>query len=251
MPGPSEAPEQFDDLKRQVANLLRVGTIAAVDHARTPPLVRVQLTDSATTDWRPYFELRAGDTGTWNPPTVGECVMLLSPNGLTEGGFALAGLPTTSRPTPSSDRNKTVTKYPDGAVFEYDHEAHALKVTLPEGGTADVDVPDSIKVTCKTADVTASENATVHSAQITLDAPMTTTTGQLVVQGLLTFQQGMMGSGIGPGGKGVQIDTDVEFINGHGITTDGGDIVAGDISLQNHRTSGVESGSDISDGPVP
>lgn len=235
MPGPSDAPEQFDDLKRQVANLLRVGIIAAVDHARTPPLVRVKLTDSATTDWRPYFELRAGDTGSWNPPTVGECVMLLSPNGLTEGGFALAGVPTTSHPTPSSDRNKTVTKYPDGAVFEYDHDTHALKITLPEGGTADVDVPDSIKVTCKTADVTASESATVHSEHITLDAPMTTVTGMLTVMGLLTFMQGMMGfgTGVGPGSK-VQIDVDVEFINGHGIATDGGDVVAGPVSLRHH-----------------
>ena len=250
MPGPNESPQQFADLLRQLANIVRTGTIADVDHAATPPLVRVQLSESTTSDWRPYIELRAGKTGTWNPPTVGEAVVFFSPSGLTEGGFALPGLPTEGHPPPSSDPNKTVTKYPDGAVVEYDHAAHKLKVTLPADGTADIEVPDAITVHCKTADVTASESAKVHSQEITLDAPMSIVTGQLLVQGLLTYTAGMAGSGTGPGGKTAQIDGDMEFVNGHGLTTDGGDIVAGDISLLHHRTSGVLSGDEISDGPV-
>jgi phage baseplate assembly protein gpV len=134
---------------------------------------------------------------------------------------------------------------------EYDHSAHKLKVTLPADGTADIEVPDAITVKCKTADVTASESAKVHSQEITLDAPKTIATGQLLVLGLLTFTAGMAGSGTGPGGKTAEIDGDMTLINGHGLSTDGGDIVAGDISLQRHRTSGVLSGDEISDGPVP
>jgi phage baseplate assembly protein V len=251
MPGPTESPQLFADLLRKVANIVRTGTVTDVDHSATPPLVRVQLSEGGSTDWRPYIELRAGKTGTWNPPTAGECVVFLSPDGMTEGGYALPGVPTESHPTPSSDPNKTVTKYPDGAIVEYDHSAHKLKVTLPADGTADIDVPDAITVKCKTADVTASDSAKVHSQEITLDAPMNIVTGQLLVQGLLTYTAGMAGSGTGPGGKTAQIDGDMEFINGHGLTTDGGDIVAGDISLKSHRTSGVERGGDISDGPVP
>lgn len=258
MPGPVDPVQQFADLKRQIENVVRVGTIAAVDHAATPPMVRVKLSESATSDWRPYIEQRAGDTGTWNPPTVGECVLLFSPGGVTEGGFVLTGVPTGSRPAPSADPNKTVTKYPDGAVIEYDHVAHALKITLPADGTADITVPDAITVKCKTADVTADDSATVHSQQvtvdaqqITLDAPQTTATGKLTVMGLLTWQQGMVGYGVGPGGQGAQINCDMSFINGHGIATDGGDIVAGTISLQHHLTSEVVKGGDISGGPVP
>lgn len=258
MPGPVDPAQQFADLKRQIENLVRVGNIAEVNHGATPPMVRVKLTDTATSDWRPYIEQRAGDTGTWNPPTVGECVLLISPGGLTEGGFVLTGVPTAGRPTPSADPNKTVTKYPDGAVIEYDHDAHALKVTLPEGATADIVVPDSITVKCKTADVTADDSATVHSKkvtveaqQITLDAPQTTVTGKLDVLKLLTWQQGMVGYGTGgPGGQGAQINCDMSFIKGHGIKTDGGDIVAGAISLQKHRTSGVVKGGDTSGEPV-
>ncbi|WP_422086386.1 phage baseplate assembly protein V [Variovorax sp.] len=250
MPGPTESPQLFADLQRQMANVVRMGTIADVDHSATPPLVRVQLTEKGSTDWRPYVELRAGKTGTWNPPTVGECVLFLSPNGLTEGGYALPGLPTENHPAPSSDPNKTVTKYPDGAVVEYDHVAHKLKVTLPAAGTADIEVPDAITVKCKTADVTAANSAKVHSQEITLDAPKTIATGELVVRGLLTFLGGMAGSGTGPGGKTAEIDGDMSLVNGHSLTTDGGDIVAGDISLQHHRTKGIVRGGDISDGPV-
>jgi phage baseplate assembly protein V len=250
MPGPVDPVQQFSDLKRQIENIVRVGTIFDVDHGTTPPMVRVKFSEKGESDWRPYIEQRAGDTGTWNPPTVGECVLFFSPGGLTEGGFALTGVPTASRPTPSADKNKTVTKYPDGAVIEYDHEAHALKVTLPEGATADIDVPDAITVKCKTADVTASESAKVHSQEITLDALMTIVTGQLLVLGLLTYTAGMAGSGVGPGGKTAQIDGDMEFINGHGIATDGGDIVAGDISLRYHLTSEIVRGGETSGVPV-
>ena len=250
MPGPTESPQLFADLQRQMANVVRMGTITDVDHNATPPLVRVQLTEKGSTDWRPYLELRAGKTGTWNPPTVGECVLFLSPNGMTEGGYALPGLPTESHPTPSADPNKTVTKYPDGAVVEYDHAAHKLKVTLPAAGIADIEVPDAITVKCKTADVTASESAKVHSQEITLDAPKTIATGQLLVQGLFTFTAGMAGSGAGPGGKTAEIDGDMTFINGHGITTDGGDIVAGDISVQGHGHIEQDAGGRTAGGAV-
>ena len=210
MSGTPDPAQQFADLKRLVENIVRVGTIVAVDHDTTPPMVRVQLSEKAISDWRPYVEQRAGDTGSWNPPTVGECVLFFSPGGETAGGFALAGVPTARRPTPSADRNKTVTKYPDGAVIEYDHAAHALNATLPAGGTADITAPGSV---------------TVHSDAITLDAPQTTITGMLMVLGLFTWVAGMVGSGAGPGGGTAEIDGTVR-------TTE--DVIAAGISLAHH-----------------
>lgn len=262
MPGPTDPNLQFADLKRLIENLVRVGHIADVDHGAMPPLVRVQLSPTVTTEWRPYFEVRAGDTGTWNPPTVGECVMFLSPGGITEGGYALAGLPTAGHPPPSADANKTVTKYPDGAVFEYDHSAHALKVTLPGDGTADVTVPDAITVHCKTADVTASESATVHSQQITLeaqqitlDAPQTTATGNVTVMGLFSFMGGMAGTaGSSVPGASAEARLDLPINSTREINTTStmhadGDITAGDISVKGHVHGEVVRGGDQSGGP--
>ncbi|MBP6894330.1 MAG: phage baseplate assembly protein V [Pseudacidovorax sp.] len=256
MPGPTDPFQLFADLQRMVANLLRVGTIAAVDPTATPPRVRVKLTENTTTDWRPYFELRTGETRTWNPPTVGEPVMLLSPNGLTEGGYVLAGIPTEGHPPPSNDPNKTVTRYPDGMVIEYDHAAHKFKATLPADGTADIDVPDAITVTCKTADVTASESATVHSQQITLDAPQTTTTGHLTVMGLTSMMGGFAAYGTStvPGSQGTG-RMNIPLLSTREIETTSTihadtDVTAGAISLKTHPHGEVQSGGDVSGGPL-
>lgn len=235
------------ELQRLIENLVRAGTILAVDHASQT--CRVQ-SGGLQTNWLRWFARRAGDVRHWSPPFVGEQCMVLSPGGDMAAGFVLVGIFSDNMPANADSASVERTTYPDGAVFEYDHGTSALKVTLPSGGTADVTVPDAITVQCKTADVTASNSATVHSKEITLDAPTTTATGQLVVQGLLTWQAGMVGSGVGPSGKGAQVSCSMEFTQGHGITTDGGDVVAGDISLRNHRTKGVITGGDISKEPT-
>ncbi|SDI78195.1 phage baseplate assembly protein V [Variovorax sp. OV700] len=236
------------ELVRCIENIVRAGTIAQVDHGAARCRVK---SGGLDTDWLPWISMRAGDVRRWSPPSSGEQCVVFSPGGNMASAFVLVGIFSDTIPANGDSGDVERTTYPDGAVIEYDHAAHALTATLPGGGTADITVPESVTVHCKTADVTASESATVHSQQITLDAPMTIATGQLLVQGLLTYTAGMAGSGAGPGGKTAQIDGDMEFVNGHGLATDGGDIVAGNISLLSHRTSGVVKGGDTSDGPVP
>ncbi|WP_436310270.1 phage baseplate assembly protein V [Variovorax sp. LjRoot130] len=99
----------------------------------------------------------------WSPPFVGEQFMVLSPGGDMASGFVLVGLYSDNMPANGSGGNVERTTYPDGAVFEYDHVAHALKVTLPGGGNADITVSDSITVNCETADVAAASSVDVHS----------------------------------------------------------------------------------------
>lgn len=242
-----KTPSPFE-LQRLIENLVRAGTVSAVDEPGYKCRVK---TGGLETNWLPWFARRAGNVRHWSPPFVGEQCMLLSPGGDMASGFVLVGIFSDGVPANGNSPDVERTTYPDGAVFEYDHNASALKVTLPGGGTADITVPESITVQCKTADVTASESAKVHSQEITLDAPMNIVTGQMVVQGLLTYTAGMAGSGTGPGGKTAQIDGDMEFINGHGLTTDGGDIVAGDISVQGHGHIEQDAGGRTAGGAVP
>jgi len=69
---------ELNELFRLVTNLIRFGTIAEVDcHAQR---VRVCTGDNLT-DWRPWLTSRAGSTQTWCSPSVGEQVILLSPEG--------------------------------------------------------------------------------------------------------------------------------------------------------------------------
>lgn len=210
----SEPPISPLELLRRLENLLRPGTIHAVNHGST--LVRVASGDLIT-NWLPWFERRAGNVRTWCPPSVGEQCLVLSPGGDLASGMVLVGLNSEAHPAPSDSPSMHRTEYPDGAVIDYDHAAHSLTATLPEGGTVTVIAPGGI----------------------TLDAPNTHITGECLIEGLLTYTAGMHGIGSGGGVAAV--------IQGEVQTT--GDVVAGGIRLQSHVHSGVQGGSSNTGGP--
>lgn len=207
----------LNELIRLLLNLIRKGSVLEVDHASKKCRVKTGDLDS---NWLPWFSLRAGTTQTWDPPTVGEQVMLFCPGGDPADGVVLCGLYSDAAPSPSNSPNKHTRKYPDGAVIEYDHAEHALTATLPGGGSAVIIAPASV---------------IVRTESITLDAPQTTCTGNLTVQKKLTYLGGMAGSG-GEGAAAL-IDGSVEAT---------GDVKAGDISLQNHKHREQGDGADTS-----
>ncbi len=194
------------DLLRRLENLLRPGTVHAVDHAAAR--VRVASGELLTT-WLPWFERRAGNVSSWCPPSVGEQCLLLCPGGELAAGLVLVGLHSDDLPPPSDSSHLHRTVYPDGARLEYDHQAHALVAELPDGGTASIRAPGGV----------------------TIDSPMTTITGACTVQGPLTYEAGMTGTG----GAGASATIT-------GLVNVTGDVVANGISLTGHHHGGVESG---------
>lgn len=199
------------DLARLLENLLRLGTVAEVRHS-TPPAVRVQ-TGGITTTWRPWAERRAGQTRTWNPPTVGEQVLLFCPSGDPSNAVILCGIPTADNDVPSNDPNRTVTLYPDGALISYDHAAGLLTV---QG--------------VKTVFLEASANVLVK-------APATTFDGDVTVKGRFSFENGMAGQG---GKHGNQISGDLEHA--------GGTLSSNGVVLHDHDHGGVQRGGDWTEG---
>lgn len=122
---------QLAELARLIENLVRLGTIAEVDVAK----VRVRVkSGSITTNWLPWLALRAGTSKEWDPPTVGEQVVLLSPSGVLAQGVALVGLFSDANPANGDRAGLHRRTYPDGAVVEYDFVAHVLRAILPDGG---------------------------------------------------------------------------------------------------------------------
>jgi len=156
------------DLSRLIENLIRTGTIAEVDHGAA--LCRVK-TGAITTAWLPYFERRAGNTRTWNPPTEGEQCVVLSPSGELAAGLVLVGLYSTAHPAPSADPEMHIVEYPDGAAISYNHSTGQLNASG-----------------IKSAIVQAADS-------ITVDCPQSTFTGNVIVNGLFTYTSGMVGSG--------------------------------------------------------
>ncbi|MCK0744106.1 phage baseplate assembly protein V [Chromohalobacter nigrandesensis] len=130
------------ELLRLIHNLIRTGTIAEVDHDAAR--VRVK-SGELLTDWLLWIEGRAGTTRDWDPPTVGEQVIVFSPGGDPAAGVVLTGLYRSAHPAPSSDANVIGRWYPDGTRIEYDHAKHRLfidcvgDIAVKATGTVTVD----------------------------------------------------------------------------------------------------------------
>ncbi|RQS60449.1 phage baseplate assembly protein V [Burkholderia sp. Bp8986] len=210
-----------NEIQRQARNAVRKGSIADIDLARALCRVAVGGGDDDTdeglvTNWIPWFAWAAGDVVEWRQPSTGEQVMLLCPMGDPAQGVALCGIYSDQFPAPANASNVTVRRYPDGSLVVYDHEAHAMAVTLPNGGTVRVIAPDSVNVETQNATVKASE-------KILLDGDVEVTKA-LLVRGPLTFESGMTGHGDGDGAT-MQIDGAANFT---GVVTSAG------VSLPGH-----------------
>lgn len=206
------------DYSRRLDNLIRLGAIAAVDHARA--LCRVQ-SGGLLTDWLPWAERRAGTTRTWNPPTVGEQVLLLCPSGEPGAGIVLTGIYTAAHDQPSASAAEHVTEYPDGARITYNHATSALTVTG-----------------IKTARVEASEHVTVDCPESTITGNVLIK-GTLTVQDLLTYQNGLRGSGGSGNGNAITGP----------ITHQDGNLSSNGIVLHTHAHTGVQPGGGSTGGP--
>jgi hypothetical protein len=89
------------ELLRLLLNLIRFGTIADIDHDTQH--LRVQAGKNTTT-WRPWISMRVSDARTWFPPSLGELVIMLSP----EGDFTQAAICQRSIPTNPQRRRPTL-----------------------------------------------------------------------------------------------------------------------------------------------
>lgn len=95
---------QIAELQRRQNNVVRYGRVIDVDPSKG--LVKLDIGDdgsSLETAWVKWAE-RAGARKTWNPPSVGEVMTLMSPAGeISENSIAMQGGFTDENPPPSSD----------------------------------------------------------------------------------------------------------------------------------------------------
>lgn len=190
---------------RRLDNLVRLGTVHSVDHAAA----RCRVTSGGlTTEWLPWLAARAGATRTWDPPTVGEQCLLLCPSGEPAGGFVVPAVYADARPAPSADPDEHLTLYPDGAVIRYNHASGALVASGVQTATLEAAV------------------------RVTIDAPATHITGTLTVDQLLTYGNGITGTG-GDNGN---------HITGT-LTHSGGSLSSNGIVLHTHTHPEHDGGS--------
>lgn len=135
------------DPQRIIGDLFRLGTVLSVD--LSAGTCRVQIGDIETGDL-PWLAGSAGETHIWMPPSAGEQVAVIAPEGDTRAGIVLRGLPSDANPAPGDSRT-VVMIFADGARISYDPEEQYLEARLPEGGRAkllcDVEIDGKLKVT--------------------------------------------------------------------------------------------------------
>lgn len=204
------------DILRRIENIVRPGVIAEVQHS--PLRVRVA-SGGLTTTWLRVFAQRAGEDRTWDPPSVGEECVVFCPSGIPEQGFVLVGLNGDEFPAPDDSPDRHRRAYRDGAVIEYDTATHALRAELPESGTFELIATGGSRIVGP-----VHIEGTLHATEaVSTDSTLHATD---------------------------DISTDAGISAAADITTDA-DVLAGDISLTKHRTSGVLPGNGTAGVPVP
>lgn len=126
----TEMRRQIAELSRRQANIIRVGRVTEVDPASGTVRVDVGADDgdALLTPPIPWPE-RAGDRRSWNPPTVGEVMTVISPGGeVGARSIAMYGGYTTDTPAPSARG--------DAAVLAFG----GVTITV-EGDRVQVDAP--------------------------------------------------------------------------------------------------------------
>jgi len=178
----------LQEMARALRNMIRTGIIVDID--LTSGRCRVQ-TGGIVTQWLQWLTHRAGHSRTWWAPSVGEQVLLLAVGGELDTAFVLPGIFSDDNPAPSASADAWHVAFPDGAVFEYEPQNSALKVSG-----------------IKTADITASQSVTVSvpevkvvaSTRITLDTPEVVCTNKLITSTLEVQKGGTMSGNISHSG---------------------------------------------------
>ncbi|MEZ3501600.1 phage baseplate assembly protein V [Pantoea sp. KPR_PJ] len=174
--------EHISEILRLLRNLIRIGTVSAVDAQRAR--CRVRSGDNET-GWLPWLSARAGRARAWSAPSVGEQVLVLSLGGELNSGFILPGVFSDSYPAPSASADALHWSFPDGAVIEYEPQNGALRVSGIQQATIQATsriLFDAPLVQCTTALKTATLEVTDGA---TLQGNVTHSGGSLNSNGIV------------------------------------------------------------------
>ncbi|KAA5602801.1 phage baseplate assembly protein V [Roseospira marina] len=164
------------DLHRRAGNMLRVGTVAAVDHGRAR--VRVTIAGRASA-WLPWPADVGRNFIAWRPLRPGQQVLVAAPSGDPANAVIVQTLYSGALPAPDTDPEADAVHYDDGTVHRYhtgDHE-HRLDLRGSNGtarvltGTAETVVaPDRIELRVGASEIViTAATITIRAGRIDLN----------------------------------------------------------------------------------
>jgi phage baseplate assembly protein V len=125
------------DTPRLIGDLLREGVV--IERAGATCRVAIGDLESGPLPW---LAGRAGDATIWSPPSLGEQVLVLTPEGDLARAIVLPGLYSDAQPAPANDAS-TMLRFADGTTIHYDPAERHLNASVP-GGSATIEADDIV-----------------------------------------------------------------------------------------------------------
>jgi phage baseplate assembly protein V len=197
--------------ERRLSNVILFGQVEELDAKRARVRVRA---GEILTAWLPCMTTRACEDRTWHIYEPGEQVVLAAPGGDLNQAVVLGACYRKAYPAPASSENVARFIFRDGAVMEYDREAHVLSATIP--GDVVIKATGNVEVQAE--------------SRISLTSPNIDLNGVIMLNGPVI-------QGGGSNGGNAQLNGWLHVAKT--ITTDA-DVVA-EVSL-NHHTHGCPDG---------
>lgn len=157
--GTTESHHTFEKLiRQQLSCLIRLGSVSEVDYEKA--LARVNF-GQLKTWWVPWLTAKAGADRVWNPPQVGEQVVVISPHGDFKQSIIIGALYKAAYSANGDSLETKVSQYADGSVItantddsEYSFSINGDgKFTLTVG-SAKVEISeDKLEITCSGATI--------------------------------------------------------------------------------------------------
>ncbi len=138
--------KRIAEAERQAGDLVRFGVVAEVDLDAGRCVVTI---GELTSPPLPWLAGRAGDDLTWDPPSVGEQVSVVSAEADLSAGLVLVGVFSDSVLDQVGDaRGRAVylRRFRDGSTVQFDPDAGELAVTLAGQGKARIVAPGGVEI---------------------------------------------------------------------------------------------------------
>lgn len=228
------------DAPERAPSLIKLGEISSIDPGRGTARVVFDDEDGLVSYDLPVLQRNSLKNRDFAMPDVGEDAIVLFFGEGQEDGVIIGSIYAGEVTPPESTENRRTVVFDDDTRVCYDRQEHKLTVTI-EGTEivfnrqdGSITVPNAVTINCTTATVNA-------SSSVTLDTPKTDITGVLTVTGLITGKGGLAVSG--GGGAAVTVSGNMNL---EGQIDASSDVVAGGISLMNHKHQEQGDGSPTS-----
>lgn len=173
---------ELADLRRRLANLIRIGTISQVNYKNATARVKI---GQIETTWLPWL-LRDGEDKIWHGVDLKEQVLVLSPSGDLNQGLII---PSIFKEPISDDGNLLKMRFKDGSVVSFNRNTGDLLADIT--GNAQIKTAQEIIAV-------ANKSVTIKSPTIILDGNVTISQNLTVNEDVNTLGNVSL-SGGGPG----------------------------------------------------